>query len=186
MSFARIETPRLLLRPWEPRDAAPFAALNADPEVMRHFPEPLPRARSDALIERLRDRAARDGFCFAAAERRSDGAFLGMIGAARVDLPGAPVDGAVEVGWRLAREAWGQGYATEGARGAIAFAFGTLGAPEVIAFTTTLNTRSQAVMRRLGMRPDPARDFDHPMIAEDSPLRRHVTFAISRADWATP
>ena len=179
-----LETPRLLLRGWEPRDAGPFAALNADPEVMRFFPAPLSRARSDLLIARLLAREARDGFCFHVAERKADGRFLGMVGVSRVDLPDTPVDGTIEAGWRFARAAWGQGYATEGAARAISWAFETLGIGEVVAFTARPNLPSQAVMERLGMRRDPARDFAHPLIPEDSPLRDHVTFAVARADWA--
>ena len=130
-----IETGRLLLRRWEPRDRAPFAALNADPEVMRHFPKRLTRSESDAMIGRLEDRWAGDGFCFAAAERRADGAFVGMVGLARVPfaLPLTP-DGAVEVGWRLARAHWGRGYASEAARAWLGWGFATLGPAEVVAF----------------------------------------------------
>ncbi len=179
-----IKTPRLLLRAWEPRDNAPFAALNADPEVTRYFPAPLSRTRSDLLIERLIAREGRDGFCFHVAERRSDGRFLGMVGVSLVDLPDTPVHGTVEGGWRFAREAWGQGYATEGARATISWAFDALEIDEVVAFTAEANLPSQAVMRRLDMRRDPARDFVHPLMPADCPLRHHVTFALSRPDWA--
>lgn len=178
-----LETPRLILRPWEDRDAEPFAALNADAEVMRYFPAPLDRAASDALIARLRAQAARDGVAFSAVERREDGALLGMIGIGRVEIPGTVVDGTLEIGWRLARPAWGHGYATEGAVAWLSHAFDTLRVPEVLAFTARPNLPSQAVMRRLGMREDPDRDFEHPRVPEGSPLRRHVTFAISRAEW---
>jgi RimJ/RimL family protein N-acetyltransferase len=180
-----IETGRLLLRRWEPRDRAPFAALNADPEVMRHFPKRLTRSESDAMIGRLEDRWAGDGFCFAAAERRADGAFVGMVGLARVPfaLPLTP-DGAVEVGWRLARAHWGRGYASEAARAWLGWGFATLGPAEVVAFAVPANHRSQAVMRRLGMRPDLARSFDHPKLDEAHPLRRHLLYAIARDGWA--
>lgn len=178
-----LETQRLILRPWKARDAEPFAALNADPEVMRHFPRRLDRAGSDALIERMRAREARDGMTFHAAERRGDGAFLGMIGISYLDMPDTAVDGAVEIGWRLARPFWGQGYATEGAEAWLGHAFTALDLPEIVAFTSQPNLRSQAVMRRLGMRRDPARDFDHPGVPEGSPLRAHVTYALSRSDW---
>lgn len=179
-----IETPRLLLRPWTDRDAEPFAAMNADPEVMRFFPALLGRAASDALIGRLIARAGVQGIGYQAVERRSDGAFVGMIGLSRVDFPDTPIRDAVELGWRLARAAWGHGYATEGAAACAAHAFAALDIREVIAFTARPNLPSQAVMRRLGMRHDPARDFDHPGIPEGHPLRPHVTFALSRADWA--
>lgn len=178
-----IETPRLRLRRWEPRDRAPFAAVNADPEVMRHFPAPLDRADSDALIDRL-DRAWHaNGIGFAVAERKEDGAFLGMVGLSRMQFPelGPPHDGALEVGWRLARPFWGQGYATEAARAWIDHGFRGIGADEIVAITVPANLPSQAVMRRLGMRPDPARDFDHPRIPEGHPLRPHVLFTLLRS-----
>lgn len=178
-----LETPRLILRPWEARDLAPFAALNADPEVMRHFPGTLTRERSDTLVANLGARALVDGFGFLAAERRGDGAFLGMIGTARVRMPGLALDGAVEVGWRLARAHWGRGYATEGAAAAIDHAFAVTDAPEVVAFTAIQNLPSQAVMRRLGMRHAPERAFAHPNLPEGSPLRPHVLWTVSRAEW---
>jgi ribosomal-protein-alanine N-acetyltransferase len=174
-----IETERLILRRWLPRDLAPFAALNGDPEVMAHFPKPLTRGESDAMVARIEDRWASDGIGFAVAERRADGVFLGMVGLARVRFAApTPVDGAVEVGWRLARAHWGQGYATEAARGWLEHGFGTMGLREIVAFTVPGNLASQAVMRRLGMREDPARGFDHPALPEGSPLRRHLVFAL--------
>ena len=175
-----IETDRLILRPWEPRDRAPFAALNADAEVRAHFPKLLDRVESDALIARFEAGRATDGFSIGVAERKADGAFLGMVGLARVRFPEVPpLADAVEVGWRLAREHWGQGYATEAARAWLAHGFGTLGLAEIVAFTVPANHRSQAVMRRLGMRHDPARDFLHPAIPEGHPLRPHVLFALA-------
>jgi len=181
-----IETERLLLRRWQARDRAPFAALNADPEVMAHFLKPASRSESDALVARIEDRWATDGIGFAVAERRSDGAFLGMVGLARLRFPeiGPPIDGALEVGWRLARPFWNQGYAAEAARAWLAHGFGALGAAEIVAITVPENRRSQAVMRRLGMRPDRARDFDHPMLPEGHRLRPHLLYALSREDWA--
>jgi RimJ/RimL family protein N-acetyltransferase len=179
-----IETARLRLRHWQPRDRAPFAALNADPEVMRHFPKPLSRAESDALVGRLEVRWASDGISLGVAERRSDGAFVGMVGLGRVPfaLPLTPA-GAIEVGWRLARAHWGRGYATEAAQAWLAWGFATLEPAEIVAFTVPDNHRSQAVMRRLGMRPDPARRFEHPKLAEGDPLRPHLLFSIARDGW---
>ena len=176
-----IETERLILRPWLARDLAPFAALNADPAVMRHFPAALSRAESDAYVTRLIERGARDGFGFLAVERREDGAFIGMVGLASVGF--APLAPAVEIGWRLARAHWGQGYATEAAAGWLDHAFGWLGLPEVVAMAVPANAPSHAVMRRLGMVRDPARDFEHPNLPEGHPLRAHILFAIRREDW---
>ena len=178
-TLTRLETDRLRLRPWEPRDRAPFAALNADPAVMAHFPKPLDRAESDALVARFEAALAADGFSIGVAERKADGAFLGMVGLARVRFPEpSPLAGAVEVGWRLARAHWGRGYATEAARAWLAHGFGALGLSEIVAFTVPANQRSQAVMRRLGLHHDPGRDFLHPSLPEGHPLRPHVLFAL--------
>lgn len=177
-----IETDRLRLRRWEPRDLAPFAALNADPEVMALMPRRLDRAASDDLVARIDARWREDGIGFAVAERREDGAFLGMVGLSvlRLDTEPAPC---MEVGWRLARAHWGQGYVGEAARAWIAHGFGTLGLDEIVAITVPANARSLAVMRRLGMRECPERAFQHPALPEGHPLRWHVMHVIDRRDW---
>lgn len=177
-----LRTDRLLLRPWRSGDRQPFAALNADPAVMRRFPAPLPRAESDALADRASVRLENDGWGLWAVEIVATGQFIGFTGLA---LPGfqAHFTPATEVGWRLARSAWGHGYATEAARAALTVGFQELGLSEVVSFTTCGNVRSQAVMRRIGMTYDPADDFDHPKVAATSPLRRHVLYRLSRDDW---
>lgn len=175
-----IETDRLILRPWREADREPFAALNADPRVAEWLGGPIDRAASDAMIDRINAHISEHGFGFWAAERRADGVLIGMIGLGLVKPEALPVGPAIEMGWRLNHDAWGGGYATEGARAALTWGFETLQAPEIIAFTGRSNLRSQAVMRRLGMEPDPARDFDHPRLDQDHPLRRHVVFAIRR------
>jgi RimJ/RimL family protein N-acetyltransferase len=164
-------TPRLRLRPWRDADLAPFAALNADPEVMAHFPAPLTRAESDALAAR--------GWGLWAVEVPGGCAFAGYVGLAEPRFE-ASFTRCLEIGWRLARAQWGRGYATEGARAALRFAFDELGRDEVVSFTTVANARSRAVMERLGMRRDPADDFDHPVIAVGHPLRRHVLYRVRR------
>jgi ribosomal-protein-alanine N-acetyltransferase len=175
-----IGTERLVLRTWRDDDLEPFAALNADPEVMRHFPHPLARAESDALAGRIRDHLDASGWGLWAVELAATGVFLGFTGLAvpRFDAPFLP---ATEVGWRLRRSAWGNGYATEAARAAVGFAFGSLGLDQVVSFTAAGNERSRAVMRRLGMSHDPADDFDHPALPAGSPLRRHVLYRLGRA-----
>ena len=179
-----LETERLILRRWQPRDLKPFAALNGDRGVMEHFQKPLSGAESDAMVGRLEDRWAADGIGFTVAERRADGAFVGMVGLARVRLAMAtPLNGAVEVGWRLARQHWGQGYATEAARAWLAHGFAALRLDEIIALTVPANLPSQAVMQRLGMRHDPARSFEHPALPEGHRLRPHLVYAIRRTDW---
>ena len=179
-----LATERLLLRPWEERDKAPFAAANADPEVMRHFPGRLDRAGSDALVARIEARWAEDGFCLGVAERKADGAFLGMVGLARLRMPDVPrIDGAVEVAWRLARAHWGQGYATEAARGWLGWGFGTGEFDEIVAIAVPGNHASLAVMQRLGMAEDRGGRFEHPAVPEGSPLRPHLLFRIGRTQW---
>ena len=178
MTAPRFETERLILRRWLPRDRAPFAALNADPQVMRHFPAVLDRAESDGLIDRFEAGFEADGIGFAAAERRADGALLGMVGIGRVH--GGPLDGVVEVGWRLATEHWGRGYATEAARRWLEHGFGPMALPEIVAFTVPANTASRAVMQRLGMVQDPSRAFEHPSLTEGHPMRPHVVYVLRR------
>ncbi|HWB68373.1 MAG TPA: GNAT family N-acetyltransferase, partial [Solirubrobacterales bacterium] len=138
-----IETERLRLRRWRAADREPFAALNADPEVMEYFPGPLERAQSDALIETIELGFERHGFGLWALEQRESGAFLGFTGLA---VPGfeAHFTPAVEIGWRLDRAAWGNGYATEAARAALGIGFGELGLDEVVSFTSVANRRSRA------------------------------------------
>lgn len=173
-----IETERLILRPPMQADLEPFAAMSLDPEVMRHFPAMLDRAECQAMFDRINARIAACGYGFWALERKADGAFLGLTGIQDYK-PEMPLSG-IEAGWRLARHAWGQGYASEAASAAVAFAFETLGVPEVSAITATGNLQSQAVMRRIGMTARPDLDFDHPALAEGHPLRRHVVYVIER------
>lgn len=173
-----LSTDRLLLRGWGASDRAPFAAMNADPEVMRYFPAPLSRAESDAFADRIASAFEPGGWGLWALEERSSGRFLGFTGLARPGFD-AHFTPAVEIGWRLSRDAWGHGYATEAARAAAAFAFGELRLGELVSFTAEGNERSRAVMRRLGMRHDPADDYDHPALPAGHPLRRHVLYRLS-------
>ncbi len=170
-----IETERLLLRRWRDSDREPFAALNADPLVMEHFPAALSREESDALVDRIEAGFERNGFGLWAVE--ASGAFIGFTG---LSVPGftACFTPCVEVGWRLARTAWGHGYATEAARAVLDHGFGELRLAEIVSFTAVGNLRSRAVMRRLGMTHDPADDFDHPSLPEASPLKRHVLYRV--------
>jgi RimJ/RimL family protein N-acetyltransferase len=171
-------TGRLVLRRWRDSDREPFAALNADPRVMEHFPDMLSREQSDAMIDRIESMFDDQGFGLWAVEVAGSGEFIGFTGLSvpRFEAPFMP---AVEVGWRLARSAWGYGYASEAARRALDVAFDDLGRSEIVSFTTTANTRSAAVMERIGMTHDPADDFDHPMLAEGHPMRRHVLYRIT-------
>lgn len=179
--MTELTTPRLVLRQWREDDLAPFAELNADPEVMRHFPAPMTRAQSDEFAAFVRDTIDRQGWGFWAVEVRDGSPFIGFVGLNRPTFD-AHFTPTVEVGWRLHRPHWGHGYATEAAAAALTFAFEELDCPEVVAFTTTTNDRSVRVMERLGMSHDPADDFDHPRLA-DGPLRRHVLYRIGREQW---
>jgi RimJ/RimL family protein N-acetyltransferase len=176
--MTELRTDRLLLRRWRDSDRAPFAGLNADPDVMRYFPGPLSRQASDELLDRLDAALEREGWGLWALEERGNGAFLGFTGIARPSFE-AHFTPAVEVGWRLARHAWGHGFATEAARAAAAFAFVELNLDELVSFTPERHARSRAVMHRLGMTHDPADDFDHPGFAEGHPLRRFVLYRLT-------
>ena len=175
-----LDGPRVRLRPWSDADSDAFAALNADPEVMRHFAAPLSRAESDAMFGRVRAHEAREGFCFWAAERREDGRLLGFCGIQRVPFE-ARFTPAVEIGWRLFPAFWGQGLAREAAELALDDAFGRLGLDEVVAFTAPANRPSWGLMRRLGMRPDGM--FEHPRLPEGHPLRPHLLYRARREEW---
>jgi ribosomal-protein-alanine N-acetyltransferase len=168
-------TARLVLRPWQEADRAPFAALNADPEVMAHYRSCLTRAESDAVIDRLRIETARRGFGMFAVEERATRTFVGMVG---IWVPAweASFTPAVEIAWRLARPFWGQGLATEAARDTLTWAFDVLRLPRIVSFTVPANERSWRLMERLGM----ARvgTFDHPALPEGHPLRPHLLYAI--------
>jgi RimJ/RimL family protein N-acetyltransferase len=183
VSAPELATQRLLLRRWRDSDLAPFAELNADPEVMGHIRDPMTRAESDAFARRIEDQLENDDFGLWALEVRGSGAFAGFTGLARQTFA-APFNPSVEVGWRLAREAWGNGYATEAARAALDFAFGVLELEEVVSITTVRNLRSQAVMRRLGMTRDPADDFEQRHKALGDPLRPAVLHRLTRERWA--
>ena len=173
---------RLVLRRWRDADLAPFAWMNADPEVMEHFPARLSREESDALARRFDARFDEQGFGVWALEIAATGEFIGFCG---LNVPSfdAHFTPAVEVGWRLARPHWGHGYATESARTALAFAFGEVGLAEVVSFTTRANERSRAVMRRLGMTHDEADDFEHPRLAPGHAQRPHVLYRLRAEAW---
>ncbi len=167
-----------MLRGWRDDDLDPFAALNADPEVMEFMPRLLTRSDCEGIIGRMLEHFDRHGFGWWAVEVPGTASLIGCVGIAvpRFEAHFTPC---VEVGWRLARAHWGQGYATEAARAAIAFGFDQAGLDEIVSLTAVVNQRSQAVMRRLGMTRDPAEDFDHPTLPKDHRLCRHVLYRIS-------
>jgi RimJ/RimL family protein N-acetyltransferase len=177
-----LATDRLVLRGWTDADKAPFATMNADPRVMELFPSVLSADESDALIARTMEAFREVGFGLWAVERRTDRALLGFVGLAAPAWVAAFTP-CVEIGWRLAFDAWGRGYATEAARAVLEFAFERLRLNEVVSLTTVANDRSRAVMERLGMSHDPADDFDHPRIPTGHPQRRHVLYRLSANRW---
>jgi RimJ/RimL family protein N-acetyltransferase len=172
-----LRTDRLLLRPWRAADVAPWAAMNADPEVREHLGPLLTPEQSAASVARFQADLDERGYGWWAVEVVDTGQFIGFTGLDPVD-DDMPFTG-IEIGWRLARSAWGHGYATEAALAGLAFGFDTLGLHEILAVTTATNLRSQAVMRRIGMTRDPADDFDDPH-APDGPLRPNVVYRIRR------
>lgn len=172
-----LRTARLRLREWQPEDLDPFAAMNRDPEVMRHFPTLQDRTGSAGFIERVQACFVARSFCAWALELPGSG-FIGFCGL-MVPRFTAPFTPCVEIGWRLARAHWGQGYATEAARTALADGFGRCALREIAAYTVPANLPSRRVMERIGMTHDPADDFDHPTLPEGHPLKPHVLYRIT-------
>lgn len=175
-----IETERLILRSWRDEDRAPFLAMCNSPEVMAYLGGPADAAEIDAGIGRIRACEEANGFCFWAMERRADQAFLGFCGLKIVLDPGLPIGGDIEIGWRLRRDAWGQGYAREAALASLHWAWDNLSVPRVIAMTVPANRRSWGLMERIGMVHRPELDFDHPSFPENHPLHRHIVYAAER------
>ena len=173
--ISELRTERLLLRRWRQTDREPFAQMNADRRVMQHFPSTLTRAQSDAMAARIEADLEARGFGLWAVDIPGALDFAGFIGLSVPDFE-AHFTPCVEIGWRIAPEVWGHGYATEGARAALAFAFDEIGLGEVVSFTVVANVRSRRVMERLGMHHSPRDDFDHPLLPEGHPLRRHVLY----------
>ena len=178
-----LTTTRLLLRQWREADLAPFAELNADPEVMAHFVMPLKTEQSDAFVrERITPHFAQYGYGLWAAERRDTKAFIGFVGLCWQVFP-ASFTPALEIGWRLARSQWGHGFATEAAGAAMNFGFSNTDVDEIVSMTSAGNSASRAVMERLHMRRDPADDFDHPLVPDGHRVKRHVLYRLKRSEW---
>ncbi len=179
-SHDEIHTSRLLMRRWREADRAPFAAMNADAEVMRYFPALQSRATSDTWVDAFEERFERQGFGLWALERVDTGAFIGFTGLNPMP-DGVPGAGGMEVGWRLAQDAWGHGYATEAGRASIDLAFGSLGLEEIWSMTAVLNVPSQRVMQRLGM--SLFGHFDHPKVPVGHAVRPHVVYRLGRPEF---
>ena len=177
-----LKTERLLLRAWRPEDRAPYAALNADAEVMQYLLGPMTREKSAEQIESFQQDFVANEFGRWAVEVPGVSPFIGMVGLSVVPYQ-AHFTPAVQIAWRLARGHWGRGYASEAASAALAFGFEVAGLREIVAMTVPVNLRSQAVMQKLGMTQNPADDFDHPSVPARHPLVRHVLYRMTDDDW---
>jgi ribosomal-protein-alanine N-acetyltransferase len=173
------------MRAWREDDLEPFAELNADPEVMEHFPSTLTRQESDALVMRITAQLDDLGYGLWALEVADTGEFIGFTGLALQTFP-AHFTPAVEIGWRLKRSAWGHGYASEAAFAALEYGFGAADLDEIVSMTAVTNIRSQRVMQRIGMTRDPADDFDHPNVPDGHRLKRHVLYRIAASEPREP
>lgn len=174
-----LETDRIILRKWKTSDLQPLIALNADPRVMEFFPAPLLPSETEAMLQIIEVKFQIQGFGFWATELKATGELIGFVG---LNIPHfeAHFTPCVEIGWRLAYSHWGKGYATEGARACLEHGFTVLGLSEIVAFTTEKNLRSRRVMEKLRMKHDPKEDFDHPLLAADHPLKRHVLYRLKQ------
>lgn len=178
------ETERLRIRAWKESDRDLFFEINNDPKVMEFFPHRRSREESDALFDRVGRGITETGLGFFAVALKANDRPIGFCGLAYTDLDPYLPKGTVEIGWRLAVPFWGKGYITEAAFDLLRHGFEEKGLREIVSFAIPENTRSTAVMVRLGMHRDPTRDFNHPRIPADKPqLVRHVLYAMTRADW---
>lgn len=177
-----IETSRLILRRWKPSDSQPFHAMNSDPSVMEFLPKLMSREESDAMIARIEEHFEKHKFSWWALEVKKTGEFIGFTGLVipKFETHFTPC---VEIGWRLAKAHWKQGFATEAAHAALQFGFSVIGLDEIVSLTVPANKPSRAVMERLGMQRNPNDDFDHPKLPEGDPLRRHVLYRLKKEDY---
>lgn len=177
-----LNSARLLMRQWRDDDLPAFAAICADPQVMRYFPALMSRLESAAFIGRTRGHFAEFGFGIWALERKDTGAFIGFTGLDVVTFD-AHFTPAVEICWRLAREHWGLGFASEAAWTALGCGFELVALDDIVSFTAKINLPSQKVMQAIGMQHDLADDFEHPKLADGDPLKSHVLYRINRQQW---
>jgi 3-dehydroquinate dehydratase/shikimate dehydrogenase len=174
-----IETERLILRNWLDRDLPFFVKINQDPRVMEYFPALQNEEQSKNIIERCKQLYREKGYCLFACELKATGEFIGFVGLLDVNFEAYFIP-AMEIGWRLAYEHWGKGYATEAAKSVLDYAFNTWSLQELVSFTTINNWRSRKVMEKIGMKQDPEGEFEHPLLAEGHPLRRHALYRITK------
>ncbi len=177
----QLETNRLLLRQWKDSDLEPFVTLNADPRVMEFFPDTLSREYTDGMVQKCKERIAERGWGFWATELKETREFIGFIGLEEPNS-GLTFEPCTEIGWRLSYRHWGMGYATEGAKKALRFAFEDLQKDEIVSFTAVQNTRSESVMKKLGMRRCES-TFEHPNVAEETGLKTHCLYRLTKEEW---
>ena len=177
-------TGRLRLREWKNSDAVPFGRLNADPDVMEFFPSTLSRIESDDMIGRIRTHFEKNGFGLWAVEIPGECDFIGFVG---LQIPrfDAHFQPCVEIGWRLDKQHWGKGYATEAAKEVLRVGFNELSLNEIVSMTAVINLRSQRVMQKIGMNYSAFDDFDHPKVPAESELNRHVLYRLSKTQFQT-
>ena len=180
-----LKTKRLILRPWREEDLEPFAQLRAGPPVMEYFPATLFKAESDRLAQRIKNKMDEKGWGMWAVSVLGIAEFIGFIGLNSEDQVSFPAlfTPAVEVGWGIAFEYWGNGYATEGAKAPLAYGFETLQLPEIVSFTAVQNIRSRHIMEKIGMHHDPKDDFDHSKLPKELKLNRHVLYRLGASEW---
>ena len=177
----KIETNRLYLRQWQKMDLEPFSKMNSDKDVMEYFPKLLSKEESDAMASKCQSLIEERGWGIWAVSLKDSGAFIGFVGLhqPQYDFPFNPC---IEIGWRLDKEFWGYGYATEAANAALKFAFEELELNEVVSFTSKINKRSQLVMQRLKMK-NTKKDFHHPAFEVADPLAEYVLYKITQKEW---
>jgi RimJ/RimL family protein N-acetyltransferase len=177
-----LETDRLILRTWKPTDVDSMTAINQDPKVCEFLPAIGTRATTQAGIDRMIQHYVEHGFGIYAVELKENGELIGWVG---LSIPSfeAHFTPAVEIEWRLASGRWGKGYAIEAAQAVLRYGFLVLNLPEIVSFTVVNNRASRRVMEKIGLYRDPRDDFDHPQLLEDSPLKKHVLYRLSKADY---
>jgi ribosomal-protein-alanine N-acetyltransferase len=172
---AIVETDRLILRRWKESDRNKFAKMNSDPIVMEYFVKTLTFGESDSLVERIKNRIETKGYGLWAAELKEGHQFMGFLGLNYTDFE-SDFTPCIEIAWRLAKEYWGNGYATEGAKATLHYGFSVLGIPEIFSFTSILNLKSENVMKKIGM--EKVKEFNHPKIDPNNRLCSHVLYRI--------
>ncbi|NGX60472.1 MAG: hypothetical protein KR126chlam3_01646 [Chlamydiae bacterium] len=182
MVAPHLKTKRLLLRHWKEDDLLPFAAINADERVMEFFPAPLSRKESDDLARRIQKELQEKDYGLWAVETLENKQFIGFAGLHYHDFP-AHFTPCIELGWRLAYEAWRKGYGTEASLEILHYAFHILNLSEIVSFTSEKNFRSRKLMEKLGMTSDPKDSFEHPKLPEKHPLRKHVLYRLSQEEF---